>query len=167
MLECWCFGTRSAAGNDGAAADASPKEAFLESKGPTHTVFQPLQLNKFRTQQLKRFVGGFICSSVLGLHTDSIIAKNRWWRIELYADVGGGVRFGCGEGGEHLLIPLELVYEKLQRTISFALRFRFNSLLQRWKALSELHNLAYFNIYHMLRCMVIVTASAVSFDVHF
>ena len=33
---------------------------------------------------------------------DSIISKNRSWRIELCADVCGGVQPDCGEGGEHL-----------------------------------------------------------------
>ena len=47
---------------------------------------------------------------------------------------------------------LNLMCEKLQRTISFASRFRINSFLQRWKAFVKLHNLTYFDFYHMLRC---------------
>ena len=96
---------------------------------------------------------------------DSITSKNDLWRIELCDDKCGGVQFGCGE--HHLLIPLELVYEKFQRTISFALRFQIDSFLQRWKALGELHNLVYFNIYHLVRCIEVVTAEKLkSFDVH-
>ena len=57
---------------------------------------------------------------------DSIILKIRWWRIELCDDVCGGVQFGCGEHHLTSLIPLELVYVKLQRTITFALVGRFN-----------------------------------------
>ena len=63
----------------------------------------------------------------------------------------------CGEDEKHL-ISLNLVCEKLQRTIFFAIRFRFDSFLQRWKTLDELHNLIYFDFYHMLRCMKITTA---------
>ena len=66
------------------------------------TTFQPLQLNNLCTQSLKYINGGSICSSVVGLLISSIITKNRRWRIELCADVGAGVRFGCGEGEEHL-----------------------------------------------------------------
>ena len=55
-------------------------------------------------------------------------------------------------------IPLELVYEKLQRTISFVLRFRFDSFLQRWKALGKLHNLAYFNFYHIAWFVCVLNA---------
>ena len=92
---------------------------------------------------------------------DSIISRNRRWRIELCDDVCGGVQPGCGEGGEHTsLIPLEVVYEKLQRTISFAMRFRFDSFLQRWKALDWFYNFGYFNVYHMLRCNENVIAIA-------
>ena len=89
---------------------------------------------------------------------NSIISKNRWWRIELC----GGVQSGCDEGGEHL-IPLKLLYLKFQRTITFAPVNRFNSFLQRWKALGLLHSLGYLHFYHMLQCMVVATA--VSFDV--
>ena len=40
---------------------------------------------------------------------DSIISKIRRLRIELCDDVCGDVQPECGEGGEHLLIPLKLV----------------------------------------------------------
>ena len=70
----------------------------------------------------------------------------------------------CGEGGEHL-IPLDLVCEKLQRTISSAIRSRSHSFLQRWKALDELHNLAYFDFYHMLRCIEVATVASSSLEV--
>ena len=62
---------------------------------------------------------------------DLKITKIRRWRIELYGDVGGDVRFGCGEDEERLLSPLELVYQKLQRTITFATGLGFDSFLQR------------------------------------
>ena len=64
----------------------------------------------------------------------------------------------CDENEKHF-ISLNLMCEKLQRTISFASRFRFNSFLQRWKTLVKLHNLTYFDFYHMLRCMKITTAT--------
>ena len=63
----------------------------------------------------------------------------------------------CDENEEHF-ISLNLMCEKLQRIISSAVRFRFHSFLQRWKALVKLHNLTYFNFYHMLRCKCIITA---------
>ena len=63
------------------------------------------------------------------------------------------------------LIPLDLVCEKLQRTISSAIRSRFDSLLERLKVLGELHNLAYFDIYHMLRCIEVATAASSSLEV--
>ena len=69
----------------------------------------------------------------------------------------------CGEGGEHL-IPLDLVCEKLQRTISLAIRSRFDSFLQRWKALVKLHNLAVFNFYHMLRCIEVIAAMSFAIE---
>ena len=64
----------------------------------------------------------------------------------------------CDEDEKHF-ISLNLMCEKLQRTIFFASRFRFNSFLQRWKTLVKLHNLIYFDFYHMLRCMKITTAA--------
>ena len=54
--------------------------------------------------------------------------------------------------------------EKLQRTIFFASRFRFNSFLQRWKTLVKLHNLIVFNFYHMLRCIEIIIAMSFAFE---
>ena len=57
----------------------------------------------------------------------------------------------CDESEKHL-ISLNLMCEKLQRTIFSAICFRFHSFLQRWKTFDELHNLIYFDFYHMLRC---------------
>ena len=59
----------------------------------------------------------------------------------------------CDENEKHF-ISLNLMCEKLQRTIFFASRFRFNSFLQRWKTFVKFHNLIYFDFYHMLRCKV-------------
>ena len=70
----------------------------------------------------------------------------------------------CDENEKHL-ISLNLMRKKLQRTIFFASRFRFNSFLQRWKTFIELHNLTYFDFYHTLRCIEITIASNSIFDV--
>ena len=59
---------------------------------------------------------------------------------------------------------LNLMCEKLQRTIFFASRFRFNSFLQRWKTLVKSHNLIYFNFYHMLRCIEIIIAMSFAIE---
>ena len=97
---------------------------------------------------------------------NSIISKNRRWRIKLYDDKCNNVQFGCDE--HHFFIPLELMYKNFQRTIFFALRFQIDLFLQRWKALDEFHNLAYFNIYYIMRCIEVVVAKKLkSFDVHF
>ena len=56
----------------------------LPAKNPAVIqIFQHLQLNNFCTQSLKCIIEGFICSSIVGLHMDSIISKIRSWRIEL------------------------------------------------------------------------------------
>ena len=63
----------------------------------------------------------------------------------------------CGESEKHF-ISLNLMCENLQRTISLAIRFRFDSFLQRWKALIELHNLTCYVFYHMFWCSCVITA---------
>ena len=158
----WCFFKKTFFDGSG-SIDKIGRAARLPREGSSSLFsLSTLQLNNTCTQSPKHVNEDLNCSPITDLHMDSIISKNRSWRIELCADVCDDVQSDCGE---HLLIPLELMYAKLQRTISFAIDFWFDSFLQRWKALVKLHNLAYFNIYHMLRCCKVVTA--VSFDVHF
>ena len=99
------------------------------------------------------------------LHMNSIISKIRRWRIELCADVCDDVfECECDEDEKHH-ISLNLMYEKLQRTIIFATVSRLSRILQRWKALAEFYNFDYFNMYHMLRCNENLIAIVVQFDV--
>ena len=103
-------------------------------------------------------------NSIVNLHINSIISRNRWWRIKLCDDICDNVQFECDENEKHIFfISLKMMYEKLQRTIFFAMRFRFDLFLQRWKTFDWFYNFDYFNIYYMLRCNENVIAIAVYF----
>ena len=88
MLKCCCLRVEIAKNHD-ASVDVNVKKI-------SSNVQILLQFNSFCIQRLKCFNEIANCSSIVDLHMNSMISKNRLWRIELCVDVCDDV-FECNE----------------------------------------------------------------------